>query len=425
MCKKLSFFLSSAILSSFVVGCSKVEKPVEFEPNIVMARALEQKNDFDMTEAMSTTQATLLELFGTPDDPKLPKQVAEDEDLASVVDLESVKLAAGPVSENGGLYRKHLCVTCHGITGNGRGTLGATLATYPRDYRLGLFKFKSTDGSSKPTRDDLRRVIKNGIPGTGMDPVPGITDADIDALVEYVIYLSWRGELEYKMLYLADELFAPLERDEDMTDEEWKEEQADWAEEQQEWISELVIEIAEDWQYAEDEVFEVPERPEFPVPETVAEVVAAEEGSELAASIAAGREVFLLEIASCTKCHGNLGHGDGQGKYFDNWTEAWTKKMGLDPTDEDSLIPYIARGALPPKYINPRDFREGVFRGGSEPEDLYRKIACGICGTPMPAVKGNLKPDQIWQLVNYVRSLAVLDDASSAPAADEDAAAND
>jgi hypothetical protein len=56
-----------------------------------------------------------------------------------------------------------------------------------------------------------------------------------------------------------------------------------------------------------------------------------------------------------------------------------------------------------------------VFRGGLRPVDIYWRLTNGIAGTPMPKVlmkpagdpnaKG-LVPDDVWDLVNYVRSLA-------------------
>ena len=49
-----------------------------------------------------------------------------------------------------------------------------------------------------------------------------------------------------------------------------------------------------------------------------------------------------------------------------------------------------------------RDFRLGLFRGGSEPERIYRRIAEGIDGTPMPAAA--IPTEDIWHLVNFVRS---------------------
>lgn len=418
---KKIFGLGLLVGAAGLLGCGEKEVlPPEFEPNLVFARGIEYRDDIPMEEPLAKTQGYLEELFGTPDDPKLPDFITEDEELASLVSLENLKKAAGPVTEETGLYRRHQCHTCHGITGNGRGKLAATLATYPRDYRMGLFKFKSTEGSDKPLREDLRRVIWEGIVGTGMTKVPDMKEEDLDPLIDYVIYLAWRGELERNILYMNEDVFMELDVDEDATPEEIAEAEADAEAEAKDFIEELAIELAEDWLFAEDALFEVPERPEFPVPDSIAEVVNAEEGSELAESIKQGKEVFSSELAGCTKCHGPEGYGNGQNKDYDNWAHDWTTKMGLNPADEDSLIPFIARGALPPKFIDPRDFRQGVFRGGEQPEDIFRRIACGIAGTPMPAAQ-NLSDDQRWHLVNYVRSLAVLDDEPSDAPSDDSA----
>ncbi len=414
-------------------GCSREPKKLEFEPNMVFAHALEisGESDIPMRPVLEQTQAILEDYFGTPEDPKLPDFITSDEeeygDYLELVSLENLKLACGVPDANGegGLYRRLLCVSCHGTTGNGRGEAAATLVAYPRDYRMGVFKFKSTDGSAKPLREDLTRIIRNGIPDVAMNPLTKSTEAEIEALTDYVIYLSWRGQLERMILYESPDLFAQPEEGE--TAEEKEERLA----ERKEWIQDLCIEIADEWLYAEDDIFEVPERPEdFPVPDTIEEVVAAAEGedSPLKQSIEKGREIFATEQASCTKCHGKQGHGDGQGKYFDDWTNDWTVKMGFDPLDYDSLVPLIARGALPPRYIDPRDFRDGTFRGGSTPEDIYHRISRGIAGTPMP--KAKLEEEEIWHLVNFVRSLRVkapetADAEDSSPAAGDAAEASE
>lgn len=448
--KQLTAILCLLTTTAILSGCKK-EKPLEFEPNMVFSHGLQIRNELPMQAPLDETQIILEELFGTPDEPKLPEFVTSDEEYASLISLDNLRLAAGPVTaEGGGIYRRLKCNECHAVTGNGRGPLAAMSAdSYPRDYRHGIFKFKQTEGSDKPTREDLARIIKNGIPGTAMTPNVEMVDSDIEPLVDYVIYLSWRGQLERSMLFEAEDLFeaevtaaldalekaeAALEAaeaakngEEPEQDEEEEEEEdeedtespeeaaeriAEEAEERQEWIQDLALEIADEWLEAEDAIYEVPERPEdFPVPDTIEEVLAAansDADSPLKASIEQGREVFGLEIASCTKCHGKNGFGDGDQKVYDNWTTDWTTKMGLDPADEESLIPLIARGALPPRFINPRDFRAGDFRGGNTPEDLYRRIADGISGTPMPAAK--LEPEQIWHLVNFVRSLRVEQD---------------
>jgi len=55
--------------------------------------------------------------------------------------------------------------------------------------------------------------------------------------------------------------------------------------------------------------------------------------------------------------------------------------------------------------IRPRNLRAGIFRGGRRPIDLYWRIKNGIAGTPMPAASGQLSDDDLWHVVDYVRSL--------------------
>lgn len=87
-----------------------------------------------------------------------------------------------------------------------------------------------------------------------------------------------------------------------------------------------------------------------------------------------GRELYM---ASCASCHGPTGRGDGLNR----------------PLDEKGRV------------ISVRDLTRGRFRGGSSGSAIYRRIACGIPGTPMPAAT-NLAPDDVWQLVDYVRYLS-------------------
>jgi mono/diheme cytochrome c family protein len=72
------------------------------------------------------------------------------------------------------------------------------------------------------------------------------------------------------------------------------------------------------------------------------------------------------------------------------------------------LIPSL----LSPRNAIPRNLREGVFRGGRRPIDVFWRISAGIPGTPMPAsgpaaegAQGTLKQEEIWQIVDYVHSL--------------------
>ena len=74
--------------------------------------------------------------------------------------------------------------------------------------------------------------------------------------------------------------------------------------------------------------------------------------------------------------------------------------------------------AMPPKNALPRNFSEGVFRGGQSAADLYRRISQGIEGSPMPAstfVPGEYEQDDIWNLINFVRSVKKAE-SETAPA---------
>jgi mono/diheme cytochrome c family protein len=75
----------------------------------------------------------------------------------------------------------------------------------------------------------------------------------------------------------------------------------------------------------------------------------------------------------CVVCHGEKGKGDG----------AAVAGLSKKPADHTSV----------------------AFQKQSDGA-IYWKIANG--NSPMPAFKATLKPKQIWQLVNYARTLAIV-----------------
>jgi len=85
------------------------------------------------------------------------------------------------------------CMHCHGVAGDGNGPTAKYLNPLPRDYRLGIFKFTSTNSMSRVSRDDLRRVIRNGIPGTYMPSFLLMKDDEAEAILEYVLQLREGG----------------------------------------------------------------------------------------------------------------------------------------------------------------------------------------------------------------------------------------
>lgn len=380
--------LASCLL--LTVGCSPTP-PASFRLNLVEAISpTAEKDAIDSERALTDDQqrqvATILAaLFGTPDEPACLPETG--------LDPAKLTRAAGPVRSDivgrkNGLYREH-CAHCHGITGDGLGPTAAFLNPYPRDYRPGVFKFKSTERSSKPTHADLVRVLHSGIPGSSMPSFGLLSPVEVDALVEYVKYLSIRGETELALMrYFYEEL-----------DEEAG---GKLPETRELLVDEILVPIAEKWAAAEAEVIEVPEMPE---------------GIDLAASIAKGRELFHGDKANCVKCHGVTALGDGQANDYDDWNKNVVKiedKLGklvagdLDAGERRWVGQFeqvLAGDALQPRTIPPRNLRQGIYRGGRRPLDLYYRIHAGINGAPMPAAKGTVAPEDIWHIVNYVRSL--------------------
>jgi mono/diheme cytochrome c family protein len=84
------------------------------------------------------------------------------------------------------IYAEH-CAVCHGPNGRGNGPAAPSLHPRPRDFSGGVFKIKSTPEGERPTLEDVRRTIKQGMPGSSMPSWADIlTDAEVDAVAEYV-----------------------------------------------------------------------------------------------------------------------------------------------------------------------------------------------------------------------------------------------
>ena len=60
--------------------------------------------------------------------------------------------------------------------------------------------------------------------------------------------------------------------------------------------------------------------------------------------------------------------------------------------------------------ILPFDLTSGShFKCGETSRDLFKDLATGLDGTPMPSFTDALKPDQIWDLVHFIQTLAEKD----------------
>ncbi len=91
-------------------------------------------------------------------------------------------------------------------------------------------------------------------------------------------------------------------------------------------------------------------------------------------AFARGKELYVRQ--ACNKCHGDTGRGDGQQEMVDDEGHPMT----------------------------PRDFTAGIFKGGDDLASIYRRIAYGMPGTPMPS--SQLTPRDIVDLSHFVLSLS-------------------
>ncbi len=364
-----------------LTGCD--QQPAEFEPNVICLRkqkVIEGPGDLQ-TEAtqlrLDDVRRVMTLYFGTPDEPRLP----EVPELAAEFDLDLLRRTAGPGTAPGGqrgLFRQ-LCARCHGLAGSGMGPEAAQLDPYPRDYRRGIFKFKSTPSTLPPTKADLHNVLVRGIPGTAMPSFRLLGEVDREALVQYVRYLSIRGLYERAII---EEAAFELEDDQYLLDPDLRD--GSLAKQQQlEILDDVLGEVITPWLDADNQIVTAPPRPDDYASES---------------SVARGRELFFTTLANCATCHGATALGDGQTEDYDEWSKE------LDPASPTVLADYLALGALPPRKTRPRNLREGVYRGGHTAEELFVKVKNGIAGTTMPEVAAQLTDADIWHLVAYALS---------------------
>jgi len=293
-------------------------------------------------ELLAQLEQGLAQRFGTPAEPRDP----------------SADPSRGPsdarisLAQSAERYRVE-CLHCHGVDGGGDGPTAAHIDPRPRDFRRGIFKWSSVGEQSRPTHEDLVRVIERGVWGTMMPALARLDPAERQGLADYVRYLAVRGEVETQVALAVEETG-------ELDDAAWDE------------ALELV---AGKWAKAPSRVVVF----DGAVPEASA------------ASIARGRELYENPAkGNCAACHGSSGRGDGpvafkldeRGRRVPAYQDAW----GFD--------------------ILPRNLRRDPFRGGRRSIDLYRRIHAGIQGGPMPAMSTIMTPAEIWDVVHYTQSLA-------------------
>jgi high-affinity iron transporter len=99
---------------------------------------------------------------------------------AFVVFLSLLSTTAWADAEKGKTLYQANCSACHGAELDGNGPAGAALQPKPVSFKDAEF-WKSRDAAA------VKAGIKNGKPGTAMMAFAHLPDADVDAIVAYLL----------------------------------------------------------------------------------------------------------------------------------------------------------------------------------------------------------------------------------------------
>ena len=117
-----------------------------------------------------------------------------------------------PRSEEWTSYGKQVylrrCVGCHGVNGDGNGPAAAFFQKdRPRNFTLGVFKFRLTPSGSMPDDGDLLRTITRGVRGTAMPSWQELPEKDRLAVIQYIKYelAADRSKPDKPYLYFVEE----------------------------------------------------------------------------------------------------------------------------------------------------------------------------------------------------------------------------
>jgi mono/diheme cytochrome c family protein len=281
-----------------------------------------------------------------PDPEKLRKEISEQLLIHCGTPLEPKlighpELSAEHLAHGAEVYRSR-CAACHGATGYGDGPAAKTLKPLPRDYSKGIFKFVSVVDGARPLRDDLLRTIRRGARGTSMPAFGLLPPEDLEAVVDYVLVLTHRGELELALRERA------VEEEEPITDEAG--------------VNAAKM-IAAKWIVPRDKIIH-PLTPEPPYDW---------------ASIQKGKEAFAGTGGICFKCHDR----DGSARNL--------LEVGKDPWGHEGKA---------------ADLTSGMFHGGATSLDIYRRIYGGVKPMPAFSNAYPKDPDTFWHLVHYVQFIS-------------------
>jgi mono/diheme cytochrome c family protein len=415
---RLHWVLSLSLLIPTLSGCSDrfLAGPLAYVENEALTKDIPGKSNLaGKPRLQEKVRVSLTQLFG-----ENPRSIRVPEGMGGLLTGGGARLAnyqqvgesvkrnvsadRKPIVGGYALYRRN-CLHCHGVSGAGDGPTSAFLYPTPRDYRKGMFKFTSTPNGARPHRDDLVRTVRDGLHGTSMPAFQALlTPDEIEQVVDYVIFLSIRGETELALIDLGT---VTDDKDADeLTLDAAKEEAAN---------------IFNKWKTAQGQVVNPPS-PRTPSSRE---------------SILRGRQLFLgqtKEKLECSGCHGALARGDGPSfvsqdvfnfvVFGGNPSERQARIEQLDAQTRELWGQKLDEWGNP---LRPANLNRGVYKGGRRPLDLYWRIAKGINGAQMPAHYPTIDEKKIWDLVNFVLALPYEPDLlreAPSPAGETPAVAN-
>ncbi len=172
-------------------------------PVLVKVRAnliqLAQITDREENNRLVDDSVTALRSTNAPSMREALYRLADHHDLRLRIRWEP---EMGKVTQGRELYQRN-CATCHGANGDGDPITPERLDVTPRDFtgkshrsRAVVFKFNTSNRPDMLALDsDLKKTIKNGLPGTPMPGFSGFSDEELEAVIEYVKtfgYAAWK-----------------------------------------------------------------------------------------------------------------------------------------------------------------------------------------------------------------------------------------
>jgi cytochrome c oxidase cbb3-type subunit 2 len=129
----------------------------------------------------------------TPGEHGVPAQESDLRQELDALKKEFAEVKGTARKEAGQRIYESACLVCHGRNGDGRGPKARALRVPPRDFRQGMYKWRSTVAGALPTDEDLDRTIRRGISGTEMVPFGKIMSRQNRArVIEYIKSFSSR-----------------------------------------------------------------------------------------------------------------------------------------------------------------------------------------------------------------------------------------